>query len=297
MGVAFVLCCFSVAFTPSLFIFRRFVAPDPLRIILFVLGAFFWLCSLLLSAVVFAVFGQHLLLVAVFFSILFQEVARALFYLLLYKTQSNLAHLMAADANRTGTVSSMRLLYSSRHILAIVCGLGMGTAAALFHLANVLAAYWDDGVVGLPGAVQANRSMAEPTDASATAQPNAVPLPHHSDPAILLSAAADGGVTALAGNLHPSDAFFPLFYALGCALLTLFNIVWTVCSWDAFHRCCYKIGRPSAWVTTAVFTLCSHCANTGMSLYLGVSPLIVLSLQLFLLLLGVAYAYFLIKRT
>uniref|UniRef100_A0A183CK40 Vesicle transport protein n=1 Tax=Globodera pallida TaxID=36090 RepID=A0A183CK40_GLOPA len=128
MGWIFAVCCFSVAFMPSLFVFRHFVAPDPLRIIMFVLGAFFWLCSLLLSSVVFAIFGPRFLLLAVFSSILFQELARALYFVLLYKAQGGLARLMAADAGRTGTASSMRLLYSSRHILAIVCGLGMGTS-------------------------------------------------------------------------------------------------------------------------------------------------------------------------
>uniref|UniRef100_A0A914GW72 Uncharacterized protein n=1 Tax=Globodera rostochiensis TaxID=31243 RepID=A0A914GW72_GLORO len=274
MGWIFAVCCFSVAFMPSLFIFRHFVAPDPLRIILFVLGAFFWLCSLLLSSIVFAIFGPRFLLVAVLSSILFQELARGLYFVLLYKAQGGLARLMAADTGRTGTASSMRLLYSSRHILAIVCGLGMGTAAALFQLANVLAAHLDDGVVGLPAAVYTN---------SATTSPH-----HHS--------ASKWFSDNEPHWLHVSDAFFPLYYSLGGALLTLFNVVWTICAWDAFHRYFYAIGRPIGWVATGAFTLIGHCVNTTLSSFLSVSPVVVLSLQTGLLLLCFGYSYLLIKR-
>jgi hypothetical protein len=50
-------------------------------------------------------------------------------------------------------VSGIRLLYSSRHILAIVCGLGMGIMSALFLLVNIIADSSHDGVVGLPSTI------------------------------------------------------------------------------------------------------------------------------------------------
>jgi len=47
-------------------------------------------------------------------------------------------------------------MFSSRHVLAIVCGLGMGVMASLFLLTNILADYSDDGVVGLPSEIYGN---------------------------------------------------------------------------------------------------------------------------------------------
>uniref|UniRef100_A0A915MVD9 Uncharacterized protein n=1 Tax=Meloidogyne javanica TaxID=6303 RepID=A0A915MVD9_MELJA len=53
-------------------------------------------------------------------------------------------------------ISGFRLMFSSRHVLAIVCGLGMGVMASLFLLTNILADYSDDGVVGLPSEIYGN---------------------------------------------------------------------------------------------------------------------------------------------
>lgn len=55
-------------------------------------------------------------------------------------------------ANGVG-LSGIRLLHSSRHILAVVCGLGMGVISALFLLLNIIADSSRDGVVGLPATI------------------------------------------------------------------------------------------------------------------------------------------------
>jgi hypothetical protein len=50
-------------------------------------------------------------------------------------------------------------MFSSRHVLAIVCGLGMGVMASLFLFSNILADYSDDGVVGLPANINGNQVL------------------------------------------------------------------------------------------------------------------------------------------
>uniref|UniRef100_A0A915LC40 Uncharacterized protein n=1 Tax=Meloidogyne javanica TaxID=6303 RepID=A0A915LC40_MELJA len=150
MTLFFSLCCFSISFTPSMMLFRRLVVSDPLRIILFVLGAFFWLLSLLFTSLLWTVSNN---LCAIFIcSILLQEVARSVYYFLLYKAQSGLTKLVSDGTD----ISGFRLMFSSRHVLAIVCGLGMGVMASLFLLTNILADYSEDGVVGLPSEIYGN---------------------------------------------------------------------------------------------------------------------------------------------
>ncbi|VDK35967.1 unnamed protein product [Anisakis simplex] len=50
-------------------------------------------------------------------------------------------------------ISGVHTLHHARHILAIVCGLGMGVMAALFLVVNVIADFWGEGTVGLPATV------------------------------------------------------------------------------------------------------------------------------------------------
>lgn len=160
MTLFFSLCCFSICFTPSLMLFKRVVMSDPLRIILFVLGSFFWLLSLLATSLVWLI-ANEILLIPVFFSILFQETARAVYYFLLFKAQGGLAKL----ANDGVDLSGVRLMYSSRHVLAIVCGLGMGVMAALILVTNILADYSDDGIVGMPAAIHKGIDILDVTEA------------------------------------------------------------------------------------------------------------------------------------
>lgn len=138
--------CFFICFAPAFSIFLRLVSKDPIRVILFVLGAFFWLVSLLFSSIIWAVLAQPSPPIASLISFPFQELARGLYYFLLHKTQSGLAKLANAD-----TSTGSKFAHSSRHIMAIVCGLGMGVMAALFLLLNILFGIMTDGVAGLPG--------------------------------------------------------------------------------------------------------------------------------------------------
>lgn len=55
----------------------------------------------------------------------------------------------ASDHHHKG----VHTLYNARHMLAIVCGLGMGVMAAYFLIINIVADFWGEGTVGLPATV------------------------------------------------------------------------------------------------------------------------------------------------
>lgn len=85
--------CLFLAFGPPLAMFVITVAKDPIRVILLITSAFFWLVSLFASALIwFAVvpLRDHLAF-ALVFSVLIQEAFRYLFYLFMRKAERGLA--------------------------------------------------------------------------------------------------------------------------------------------------------------------------------------------------------------
>uniref|UniRef100_A0A915AD52 Gamma-secretase subunit aph-1 n=1 Tax=Parascaris univalens TaxID=6257 RepID=A0A915AD52_PARUN len=192
-GIAYLL----IAFSPALAIFHKVIASDPLRIILFVLGAFFWLLSLLFSALIWyaAVPLRNTLVFAVCVSIALQELARLLHFILLKKAQKGLSK-MAANGMH---ISGVHTLHHARHMLAVVCGLGMGVMAALFLIINVIADFWGEGTVGLPATVP---EVADRFDV----------------------------------KLFAKDEKFPLTYSLSACILTLCHMCWTILFWDGCHK-------------------------------------------------------------
>lgn len=147
MTLTFAVACVIIAFTPALVIFTQVVAKDPLRVILFFLGSFFWLLSVLISGIFALPFTS--VVPILFVSALVQEGARVGFFLLLHRAQKDLEKVAATGVE----VSSLQLSFASRHVLAVVCGLGIGVTAALFLLVNVIADYSSEGIVGLPSSV------------------------------------------------------------------------------------------------------------------------------------------------
>jgi gamma-secretase subunit APH-1 len=75
--------CLLLAYGPPFSMFILTVAKDPIRIIVLITSSFFWLVSLLFSALLwFAVVPlRDELAFSLFFSVLFQELFRYLFYL------------------------------------------------------------------------------------------------------------------------------------------------------------------------------------------------------------------------
>ncbi|VDN03511.1 unnamed protein product [Thelazia callipaeda] len=192
-GIGYLL----IAFSPALVIFRRIIASDPLRVILFILGAFFWLLSLLLSACVwFAVvpLREHIVF-AVMISVALQEGARLLHFILLKKAQKGLNRMSSNDQKLAG----VHALQHARHMLAVVCGLGMGVMASLFLIINVIADFWGSGTVGLPASV-----------------------PQTSD--------------RFTVKLLPDDQNFAITYSISACMLTLCHVFWTVLFWDGCQK-------------------------------------------------------------
>ncbi|KAL3252839.1 hypothetical protein MRX96_054750 [Rhipicephalus microplus] len=119
---------------------------DPIRIIILITAAFFWLLSLLLSSIVwFAVVPlRKQLAFGVVCSVAFQEAGRFLFYRVLRKAELGLKKVTEVGAD--GAVVS-----SSRTTLSYVSGLGFGVMSGVFSLLNVLADAIGPGTVGLNG--------------------------------------------------------------------------------------------------------------------------------------------------
>jgi len=135
--------CAFIAYGPALALFAFTVAKDPIRIIILIASAFFWLVSLLVSSL-FWMAAQTLgsvLAVGLVFSVLFQELFRFFVYLLLRKAEVGLKKLTDSDTE----------IISNKHILAYVSGLGFGFISGCFSFVNVLADIAGPGTVGLRG--------------------------------------------------------------------------------------------------------------------------------------------------
>ncbi|XP_049649882.1 gamma-secretase subunit Aph-1b-like isoform X2 [Accipiter gentilis] len=96
MTLAIFFGCTFIAFGPVFSLFLFTIARDPLRIIVLIAGAFFWLVSLLLSSLIWFItvkasdprdepLQKGLLIFGVMFSVLLQEAFRFLYYKLLRK--------------------------------------------------------------------------------------------------------------------------------------------------------------------------------------------------------------------
>uniref|UniRef100_A0A8D0TXW9 Gamma-secretase subunit APH-1 n=1 Tax=Sus scrofa TaxID=9823 RepID=A0A8D0TXW9_PIG len=142
--------CAFIAFGPALALYVFTIATEPLRIILLIIGAFFWLVSLLLSSLVWFMattitdnkderVQKYLLIFGVLVSVLIQETFRFAYYKLLKKASEGLKSL-----NPDETAPSMRLL-------AYVSGLGFGIMSGVFSFVNTLSDSLGPGTVGIHG--------------------------------------------------------------------------------------------------------------------------------------------------
>ena len=134
--------CALTAYGPALAMFVLTIAHDPVRVIILILSAFFWLLSLLLSSLLwFAVIPlKETLAFGLVFSVLFQETFRVLIYILLRKADAFMKKLTENEETK---------IFANRHILSYVVGLGFGMMSGIFSLINVLADSVGPGTVGL----------------------------------------------------------------------------------------------------------------------------------------------------
>ena len=134
--------CALTAYGPALAMFVLTIAHDPVRVIILILSAFFWLLSLLLSSLLwFAVIPlKETLAFGLVFSVLYQETFRVLIYILLRKADAFMKKLTENEETK---------IFANRHILSYVVGLGFGMMSGIFSLINVLADSVGPGTVGL----------------------------------------------------------------------------------------------------------------------------------------------------
>ncbi|MBN3310851.1 APH1B secretase, partial [Amia calva] len=154
MTVAVFFGCAFIAFGPALALFLLTVARDPLRVIILIASAFFWLLSLLLSSLVWFIamkatnnqdyqLQRGLLIFGVIFSVVLQEVFRFAYYKLLRKATEGLATLSEEEHS---PISVQQLAY--------VAGLGFGIMSGAFSMINTLSDSLGPGTVGIHGESQ-----------------------------------------------------------------------------------------------------------------------------------------------
>ncbi|XP_068409351.1 gamma-secretase subunit APH-1B isoform X1 [Eschrichtius robustus] len=142
--------CAFVAFGPALALYIFTIATEPLRIIFLIIGAFFWLVSLLLSSFIWFMAAtltdnkdeprqRDLLICGVLISVLIQEMFRFAYYKLLKKSSEGLKSINPGEK-----APSMRLL-------AYVSGLGFGIMSGVFSFVNTLSDSLGPGTVGIHG--------------------------------------------------------------------------------------------------------------------------------------------------
>ncbi|XP_004687757.1 PREDICTED: gamma-secretase subunit APH-1B isoform X2 [Condylura cristata] len=142
--------CAFIAFGPALALYVFTIATEPLRIIFLIIGAFFWLVSLLFSSFIWFLAGaitgnkdeptpKYLLIFGVLVSVFIQELFRFAYYRLLKKASEGLKSI-----NPDEPAPSMRLL-------AYVSGLGFGIMSGVFSFVNTLSNSLGPGTVGIHG--------------------------------------------------------------------------------------------------------------------------------------------------
>ncbi|XP_075594914.1 gamma-secretase subunit Aph-1b-like isoform X2 [Balearica regulorum gibbericeps] len=151
MTLAIFFGCTFIAFGPALGLFLFTIARDPLRIIILIAGAFFWLVSLLLSSLIWFIaikasdpgdepLQKGLLIFGVMFSVLLQEAFRFLYYKFLRKAIEGLA---ALSEDGCSPISIQQMAY--------VAGVGFGLMSGAFSMINLLADALGPGTVGIHG--------------------------------------------------------------------------------------------------------------------------------------------------
>lgn len=134
--------CIFIAFGPATVIFLIAVARDHFHVIIMISSAFFWLLSLLISSIWWTIVSplKTQLAFGVAFSVLFQELFRYAFFVLIKK---------AEDSELVSLASKSSGLF--KHKTAFVSGLGYGIMSGLFAMVNILADITGPGAPGLNG--------------------------------------------------------------------------------------------------------------------------------------------------
>ncbi|KAH9518731.1 anterior pharynx defective 1 [Bulinus truncatus] len=141
--------CTGIAFGPPFALCLFTIARDPMRVIVLIASAFFWLTALLFSSILwFAVVPlRETLAFGLVFSVLFQELFRFLFYKTMRLANDGLIKVSQQSDNALVPPKD----FSNTHIMAYVSGLGYGLISGAFSLVNVLADLSGPGTIGILG--------------------------------------------------------------------------------------------------------------------------------------------------
>lgn len=133
--------CLFIAFSPAVSMFLFTVMRYPLRIILLVVGAFFWLTSLLLSSLVWLIVTplKDELAFGLFISVMLQEIFRFAIYKLMKKAETGLSTSLSDEEKAS----------IAKHNLSYVIGLGFGLMSGCFSILNLLSLAIGPGNVGI----------------------------------------------------------------------------------------------------------------------------------------------------
>lgn len=135
--------CLFIAFGPVASIISFTVVRFPLRIILLVVGAFFWLIALFLSSLVWlaVVPLKDDLAFGLFVSVILQEVFRFAICKIMKKAENGLQHALSEEERAS----------IEKHKLPYAIGLGFGLMSGCFSILNVLSQTHGPGNVGIQG--------------------------------------------------------------------------------------------------------------------------------------------------
>ncbi|XP_040474783.1 gamma-secretase subunit APH-1A isoform X1 [Falco naumanni] len=163
MGAAVCFGCAGIAFGPALALVLLTVAAEPLRVIVLVAGAFFWLVSLLLASLIWfisvhlsdredAKLQYGLLIFGAAVSVLLQEAFRFAYFKLLNRSRfpSPPPRRRKADEGLAMISEDGRSPISLRQ-MAYVSGLSFGIISGMFSVINILADSVGPGIVGIHG--------------------------------------------------------------------------------------------------------------------------------------------------
>ena len=143
MGLLLFFGLLMIAFGPSVALFVFTISKCPVRIILFVVGCFLWLFSLLLSALVWQMTPslKEQLAFVLAFSVVFQELARFTLYKLFQRAAKGFKEVLSETESKS--ISGDRLSY--------VLGFGFGFMNAFVSYDNVLMHLSGPATVGIQG--------------------------------------------------------------------------------------------------------------------------------------------------
>ena len=135
--------------------FSLTVAEDPIKVILLVISAFFWLLSFLSAAVVWALLSKvcDYLIIGAYLAVLSQEIFRYLLHLFTKRAKIYLAKVLYPESTN-GNRDEIRIEgeeFQDNLHLSYVSGLGFGMMSCAFSLMNSLTDSIGPGTIGLKG--------------------------------------------------------------------------------------------------------------------------------------------------